>query len=167
MAHVKRSLSVAVLGIALLAGGCGSGDAAETESSAPAAGASSAPAESDETVECVPLSEDVLSQVADGLTDKSVSITKGAAVELPAEGQEFNYRYAVALQVKAADAAEVVIMGMGGTEPESAGPIIAADNLARLYFDWGAAATHGSPIDQYRDALFTSDAASEASDCLK
>jgi hypothetical protein len=40
------------------------------------------------------------------------------------------------------------------------------DELARVDFDWGTAATEGSPAKEFQDSLLLTDAADQAKDCL-
>lgn len=138
---IKR-MSGIVLTSALLVAGCGgstSGPAADTD--------------------CIALEPAMLEQIGGGLADPSLTVESGAAVELSEASQSFGYRYAVAVDVDD----ETLILATGAVDD---GPILAADNLARVYFTWGSAAEDGSPIGEWRDAMFVSDAAEAAVGCL-
>ena len=56
-----------------------------------------------------------------------------------------------------------VILGIGSPTD---GPVMVGDELARVYFDWGTAATKGSPAKELQDSLGLTVAADQAKDCL-
>lgn len=135
---IKRTSGIVVLGVLAVAG-CGG-------SSEPAA-------------DCIALDQAMLEQISDGLVDSSLTVESGAAVELSEVNQSFGYRYAVAVDVDD----ETPILASGSVD---SGPLLAADHLARVYFTWGGAAEDDSPIGEWRDAMFVSDAAEAAAGCL-
>lgn len=112
---------------------------------------------------CVKIKRPFLNSIAEGLKFDDVKILKGRAVKLPKADQAFGVTYIAALKVKGADSPEKVTLGIGSP---TEGPIIAADNVARVFFDWGEAAQEDSPMGEYRDILFLTQQADTAKGCL-
>lgn len=110
---------------------------------------------------CIALNPLTLDAISEQLT-KEAAITSGEAVELAKP--EMNLRYIAALQIEDSTK-QVGMLAMGGTEPGD-GPWIAADNVAQLYLDWGAAAKDGTPIKEAADRAWTSDEGTAAKECL-
>lgn len=114
----------------------------------------------DQAADCVQLSDTDLETVGAGLRDPGVELTEGASLSLDEDVRDLNVTQVVAVDV----AGEVAIFGTGG-DGEVAGPVFAANDVARAGFDWGEAAEEGGPARDYLDSLAASDAAADVVSC--
>jgi hypothetical protein len=164
----RRKQGMAVAAAVLFVAGCSSSDSSSGSSPTSESPTSKSPSTSESpstSTNCVQLSPKVLNQISEGLIYSQTKIVDGAAVPLPDDEQQFGIEYVAALEVDNGSSTETVFLGLGAPQG-SIGPIIVGDNVARVFFDWGTAAQEGSPMRDYQDTLFLTDAADEAKECL-
>lgn len=133
-------------------------------SSGESAGNDDAPKVSKKKDSCIELDKAAIKAIAEGLTKKA-TIVRGYAVKRPASQVDFNLRYIAALEIKDASGKSTAMLAMGGPKAGD-GPLVAADNFAQLYLNWGSAAKDGSPIKKAADSAWLSEAGNEAKGCL-
>lgn len=113
---------------------------------------------------CIPLSKTAIASINEGATTRA-RLIEGQAVDLPGEPPLPAFTYIVAGTVKDGTSTEQVFLTVDDTDNPNG--IMAADNVAKLYFEWGAAATKGSPAYNAAQDAWLSDQANEARGCLK
>jgi hypothetical protein len=144
-----RATRKLLVGLALVVSGCGNGSGDEDGSA----------------FECIATPRSA-AMIEEGLTASGASLVDPYAVELT-EPNDLGVNYLVATEIDDANAlayrGEIGVWGVGELD---SGPIFAMDGFAQEFTDWGAAAEEGSPADQARKDLQSSDEADAVAACV-
>lgn len=145
-----------------LVAGCSAGSPASRSaqpSGAPAPAATTAAGQQQPNAACASLPAEDVATLNDG-AEKGVTVTGGAVLPLPDDLATATYKRITSATLSDGQTGLFIL----GADP-GAGPIMAADDPARVSFSWGAAAQDGSPIAKWRDKVATSVAADEVAAC--
>lgn len=117
---------------------------------------------------CVELDEKFLDRITDKLEfTLTPRVTGTAAVKLPKSERFEGINYVAVIELSTLDDGEVqqATFGVGSPSEE---PIVASGPIAEFFFPgWGKGINEDSPLDDYRDKLFVTNAASSAEGCLE